>query len=305
MADPMPTVSVIIPTYNRAELVSRAIQSALDQTHPPLEIIVVDDGSTDDTKETVREFAERDSRVKYIGHETNRGVSAARNTGILSAQGEYIAFLDSDCYWLPEKIEKQLKVFKQGGSRLGAVASGAVNIGGNSPGIKIKDAPMGDVYKNLLLGFWPGGPPVMLIKKECFETVGLFDEQMPSAEDNDLYIRIAKYYHFGIVAEPLVEIDRGTPDGLSSNSAALFQGRKRILEKYEKEFPRTSPLRSQCSSYVGRVYCAQGDMKQGRRYLRQALLADPMSINKWLNLAASFFPYSMYKTIKVIRMKLK
>ena len=102
-----PTVSVIIPEYNRSKLLSLAIESALNQTYQDLEIIVIDDGSTDNTKEVVEGFIKQDSRVKYIQHENNKGASAARNTGIMSAKGEYIAFLDSDCQWMPEKIEKK------------------------------------------------------------------------------------------------------------------------------------------------------------------------------------------------------
>ena len=105
-----PKVSVIIPTYNRAHLVGRAIRSVLNQTYQDFEIIVVDDGSTDNTEEVVKSF--NDPRIRYIRHEKNRGGSAACNTGIRAARGEYIAFQDSDDEWLPEKLEKQMQVFE-------------------------------------------------------------------------------------------------------------------------------------------------------------------------------------------------
>src|SRR4030042_5052103 len=107
----MPTVSIIIPTYNRAHLVMRAINSVLDQSFQDFEIIIVDDASRDNTEKMVSGI--RDKRIFYIRHEKNRGGSAARNTGIKQARGEYIAFLDSDDEWLPEKLEKQLKVLEQ------------------------------------------------------------------------------------------------------------------------------------------------------------------------------------------------
>ena len=106
-----PTVSVIIPTYNRAHLVGRAIKSVLNQTYRDFEIIVVDDGSTDNTKDIIKEFQKKDKRIKYIPYEKNKGGSAARNTGIKAAKGEYIAFLDSDDEWAYE-IRKADKLFQ-------------------------------------------------------------------------------------------------------------------------------------------------------------------------------------------------
>src|SRR4030043_1337098 len=104
-----PTVSVIIPTYNRAHLVGRSIRSVLNQTYQDLEVIVVDDGSKDNTAEIVRGIT--DPRIVFLKHEKNRGVSAARNTGLKAARGKYIAFQDSDDEWLPQKLEKQLELF--------------------------------------------------------------------------------------------------------------------------------------------------------------------------------------------------
>jgi glycosyltransferase involved in cell wall biosynthesis len=101
-------VSVVIPTYNRASLLGRAIKSVLEQTYQDFEIIVVDDASTDNTEEVVRNL--RDRRIRYLRHEKNRGGSAARNTGIRAAWGQYIAFQDSDDEWLPEKLKKQMEV---------------------------------------------------------------------------------------------------------------------------------------------------------------------------------------------------
>ena len=104
----LPKVSVVIPTHDRAHLVGRAIRSVLAQTFQDFEIIVVDDCSVDNTKEVVQSLA--DSRIRYLRHEINRGGSAARNTGIGAARGEWIAFLDSDDEWLPKKLEKQLEM---------------------------------------------------------------------------------------------------------------------------------------------------------------------------------------------------
>jgi glycosyltransferase involved in cell wall biosynthesis len=128
--DLKPTVSVIIPTYNRAHLIGRAIQSVLKQTYQDFEVIVVDDGSIDNTEEVVKKIQE--NRVYYYKHDKNKGGSAARNTGISLAKGEYIAFQDSDDEWLPEKLEKQIGVFNNQTKNVGVVYTGFYRIEGNN-----------------------------------------------------------------------------------------------------------------------------------------------------------------------------
>ena len=118
-----PTVSIIIPTYNRAHLIDRSIQSVLNQTYQDFELIVVDDGSTDNTEDIIRQFQEKDKRIKYIKHDKNKGGSAARNTGIKNSRGEYIAFQDSDDEWFPEKLEKQIEIIECTDPKVGIVYS--------------------------------------------------------------------------------------------------------------------------------------------------------------------------------------
>ncbi|MGC8603005.1 MAG: glycosyltransferase family 2 protein, partial [Desulfomonilaceae bacterium] len=117
----MSLVSVIIPTYNRAHLIERAVNSVLEQTYDKLEIIVVDDGSTDNTGNVLSQLQDGDSRVRYIRHETNKGSQSARNTGIRNARGDYVAFLDSDDEWLPYKLEKQIPLFQNTERNIGVV----------------------------------------------------------------------------------------------------------------------------------------------------------------------------------------
>ncbi|MGB9587486.1 MAG: glycosyltransferase family 2 protein, partial [Armatimonadota bacterium] len=120
----MPTVSVVIPTYNRALLVERAIRSVLGQTYTDFEVIVVDDGSTDDTKRILADLAHEDPRVRWFHHSENRGAQAARNTGCRAAEGEYIAFLDSDNEWLSNKLHLQMELLKEHGEYIGVVYCG-------------------------------------------------------------------------------------------------------------------------------------------------------------------------------------
>lgn len=121
-----PTVSVILPTYNRAHLLERAIQSVLDQTYPDFEIIVVDDASIDNTVNIIKGII--NERIRYIRHEKNKGAAAARNTGIKLAKGKYIAFQDSDDEWLRDKLEKQIKIFETVSPEVGVVYTSDISI---------------------------------------------------------------------------------------------------------------------------------------------------------------------------------
>jgi glycosyltransferase involved in cell wall biosynthesis len=125
----MPKVSVIIPTYNRAGLLKRAIQSVLNQIYQDFEIIIVDDASTDNTENVIESFKEH--RIRYIKHESNKGAAVARNTGIKFANENYIAFQDSDDEWLPEKLEKQMEIIEHASPRVGVVYTGYRRIIGN------------------------------------------------------------------------------------------------------------------------------------------------------------------------------
>ena len=190
-----PRVSVIIPTYNRAHLVGRAIQSVLDQTYDDFEVIVVDDGSTDNTMEVVSGF--RDERIKYIQHPVNKGTpAAARNTGIRAARGELIGFVDSDDEWLPEKLQKQVDKFGTSSINVGLVYGGYCVIDDQTKRMirQVYPRKRGYMLREMLR---MSGPPTSvltpLVKADCFDRVGLFDETMIFAEDWDMFVRIAEH----------------------------------------------------------------------------------------------------------------
>jgi glycosyltransferase involved in cell wall biosynthesis len=198
------TVSVVIPTYNYGRFITGAIRSVLAQTRPPDEIIVVDDGSTDDTAEMVSEF--RDS-VKYV-HQDNAGVCAARNRGVRESIGELIAFLDADDTWEPTKLEKQIGEF------LGDPAIALVHCGmrefddatGKTIRTHLKSGERG-IAENLLL--WEGtsvnvSGSVIIVNREIFEEVGGFDTRIKCGEDWDFCYRVARKFQVGFVPEALV-----------------------------------------------------------------------------------------------------
>jgi glycosyltransferase involved in cell wall biosynthesis len=202
-----PLISVIIPTYNRADLLPRAVRSACGQTYRNLEILIVDDASSDNTEEIALGLEKEDARVRYIKREKNGGESAARNTGIRKSTGEYVAFLDSDDEWLPEKIEKQMKVFeKNAGSLLGGVFCGYENVCKQNKKTS-KERPFsfrGDISKQILLqNVVLGGGSGLMIKKKYLDIAGIFDEHklLKIGPDYELWIRLAQHCHFDYVPD--------------------------------------------------------------------------------------------------------
>jgi glycosyltransferase involved in cell wall biosynthesis len=201
----MPEVTVVIPTYNRVRFVGRAIRSALAQTYSDIEVVVVDDGSTDDTQTQIESLAQADERVRYLRHEANRGAQAARNTGIRAARGRYIALLDSDDEWLPNKLATQMAVFEQGPSNLGVVHCGyrTKHADGQLPQDKCF-ALRGNIYRELLASYGLGPTSILVVKKEHLERAGLFNEQVRAWQEWDMCIRLARHCEFDYVPRSLV-----------------------------------------------------------------------------------------------------
>ncbi len=296
----MSIVSVILPTYNRAHLIARAIRSVLDQTYHDFELIVVDDASMDNTKEVIMGF--NDPRIRYIRHELNRGGSAARNTGINAAHGEYIAFQDSDDEWLPEKLEKQMRIFEKASTQVGVVYTGFYLIKDDSrmymPGQNIK-IKKGNLHEELLNGNFVAADAVV-IRKECFEKVGVFDESLPRLQDWELFIRISKYYIFDCIDEPLLNAFY-SQDSISANQDAFFKASKLIIEKHIRTFKRNKYSLASWQYSIGFHLCQAGSKREGRMYLLRALRSNPFNI-KYLVVALSWlFGENAYAN--VVRLK--
>lgn len=198
-------ISVVIPTCNYGRFVPGAVESVLGQTYPHREVIVVDDGSTDDTRERLARFQ---GRIQYILQE-NKGPSVARNTGIQAARGDYIAFLDSDDLWHPEKLAIQIRQFELSpelkllatdhrvfdGSEVGRIDWAEVNC---ADGIRTRPV----TFDELVVGarFGPSG---VLARRACFDEVGLFDDGLRGTEDLDMWIRIAQRFPVAKLELPL------------------------------------------------------------------------------------------------------
>ena len=245
-----PTVSIVLPTYQRGELIGRAIRSVLVQTFADFELVVVDDGSTDDTAAAVRQFT--DPRLRYLRFDVNRGAAAARNAGIRQTAAPFLAFQDSDDEWLPHKLERHMRAFAACAPEVAVVYSDMHRVRRDgseephrspdlAPGVLLD--PETRFYQVCRIGIQS-----TVIRRECFAAVGVFNEEFPALEDMELFIRLSGRYRFHHLEEPLVRYHE--TDGLSQNVPAKVVARQLLLRLYERE------LRRDDAEFIGRERAA-------------------------------------------------
>jgi glycosyltransferase involved in cell wall biosynthesis len=262
----MSLISVVIPAYKRDRVIERAIRSVLEQTYQDFEILVVDDGSKDDTESVVASLALEDSRIHYFRHETNRGAQAARNTGAKAAKGEWIAFLDSDDYLTSNSLELRILAAQNQGVKV--IHSECQLLKQDKSSNAYGISPWnGYVYREMLTdpGILFSG---LLIAKEALEKVGYLDEQIIAYQDWDTVIRLAKYYSFGFVAEPTFIYDCRGNDTISRNLVLEVEGYKQVFNKHFFEIVRKLHPRTVAHHYraIAHRYQAVGDQNYARRY---------------------------------------
>jgi glycosyltransferase involved in cell wall biosynthesis len=219
-------VSIVLPTCNRSRLVCRAIDSVLAQSYRAIELIVVDDGSTDDTQNRLERYGDCITVIE----QANKGVSAARNAGLQAASGQYVALLDSDDVWLPRKLERQVAFFR---SRPGAVICQTEEIWIRN-GVRVNPGKRHKKHSGMIfektLPLCLISPSAVMLRKSLFDEVGLFDESLPACEDYDLWLRISWKYPVHLIDTPLIHKHGGHADQLS-RMPQLDKYRIRALEK--------------------------------------------------------------------------
>ena len=223
-------VSVIIPVYNREQYLPETLESVLGQTHRAIQIVVVDDGSTDKSAIVAQRYADREPDRITLIKQANSGQVAARNTALGHARGEYIAFLDSDDLWVSDKLERQLPLFRE---CVGLVYSGIETIDENGRTIDAQPCDprvRGNAWFELLQGNRMTGGSVV-ISREAFERVGMFDANLDAAENWDLWIRISKHFEVDYVDLPLVRYRRHGGN-MSNDHGLMMRAIERILEKH-------------------------------------------------------------------------
>jgi glycosyltransferase involved in cell wall biosynthesis len=274
-----PKVSVIIPVYNGERFIRQSIQSVVEQGYDNLEIVCVDDGSTDNTRSLIaKEFPQ----VSYV-YQANKGPAAARNLGMRSSTGEYIAFLDSDDIWLPGKLSAQIECMRQHDdakiSHTNINLKVAGKLGETIYPIATQD---GRIFEGLLLHTGSVVCSTLLLKRECIDNVGYFDEELRTSEDVHLFLRLAYRYEFHFLKQPLVtKVHHGA--NLTSGTNPYFgAGTLLALEKIERLFPEYSRENSKVmrrafylrARLIASSYEHKGDHDNARRYLAKALEYD-------------------------------
>jgi len=301
----MAQISVIIPTHNRSKYISKAIKSALDQTYKDFEIVIVDDGSIDNTEAVVSVFGSKRNgiRIKYIKHKKNMGVAAARNTGIINSTGKYVTFLSSDDRWLPTKLEKQYALFQRPKyDNLGVVSVNVIyrtpRAGKKAIGIFLM---RGNLYPQILQDGLVFSP---LIKRECFQRCGFYDQSLSHGEDWDFHIRLSKKYNFDFVVEPLI-ICLIHKKQLSASFLKRAEGHAEIVKKYFTDYQKYPKILAHEFGHIGSLYIRSGNLRQGRNFLILSMKERPLYIKIYLHLLLSFLGVNIYRKIVNIKRRLK
>ncbi|MGH7828207.1 MAG: glycosyltransferase family 2 protein [Candidatus Binatia bacterium] len=298
----MPQVSVVIPTFNRAHFLAAAVRSVMCQTFQDFELLIVDDGGSDLTPAIVESF--RDERLRYIRHSAQRGGAAARNTGIVHSSGEYVAFLDDDDEWYPEKLARQMDLMLHAQAQVGGVYTGYLIVNRNSGSLcgQIIPRKTGKLYRSLLAGNCIGGTSSVLLRRACLERAGLFDEQLPSFQDYDLWIRIARLFEFESIAEPLLKyFVHG--DQVWTNLDALTEGLEIMLRKHGS----SRAFRKKSSSYYvsfGVRFCENNDLKSGRKAFLRAAVLYPYRFQPYLYACFALLGPSKFDKARNVKTKL-
>lgn len=271
-----PLISVVIPTHNRAALLPRAINSALKQTYTNFEIIVVSDGSEDNTDCIMREYCSADPKIKYVSYHPAKGANHARNTGIHNAEGEYVAFLDDDDEWHTDKLEKQLAIIAQD-PEIGLVATGINSIQeGENFATKFIPPAQYDASTQILLQNCIGSTTTVMVKKALMEAVGGFDEKLGARQDYDCWVRLCQITKVGVVKEPCVEYYNYKNSGQISGCTEKYEAAVKYLEvKYAHLIERLSDAQKKERAIHDQLLLAKkairnGTPKLARKYVKKA-----------------------------------
>ena len=259
--DKPPQVSVIIPTYNRGWIVGEAVDSVLAQDFADYELIVVNDGSTDETEAVLSDYGDRICIVR----QKNKGVSAARNTGIRSASGDLISFLDSDDLWLPSKLSNQTAFFDQHPQAVACQTEETWIRNGRRVNPRNRHRkPSGMIFEPSL-ALCLVSPSAVMIRRSLFDRVGLFDESLPACEDYDMWLRIGCRYPVHLISTPLV-VKRGGHSDQLSRQPGLDRFRIQSLQKIIESGQLTESQSDAAKEMLrakSRIYAA-GCRKRGR-----------------------------------------
>ena len=263
------------------------------------EIIVVDDGSDDNTEFVIEEFQKKDGRIKYLKHDTNKGGGAARNSGIKEARGKYIAFQDSDDTWEPRKLEKQIQVFEHAPEEVGIVYTDMWRRHDGkrkyipSPEIKPEE---NIVYRQALIRVLGIGIGTTMIKRACFDNVGMFDENLRRFIDLELFIRLSEFFYFRHIKEPLINYYY-EGKRISGNDEALIEASELILRKHARHVLEDKKSLAKFQYRMANILCQNGNIGKWRNFLLKAIKADPFNPRYLVAGFASLLGWHVYNSL--------
>ena len=294
----MGKISVIIPTHNRADILPRAIKSIQNQTRPVDEIIVVSDGSTDNTEEVVKEFEEKDKRIRLIAYHPGHNGNYARNKGIEAATGDFIAFLDDDDEWLPKKTELQMAIFETE-PEVGLVYA-SQNCVYTDAGITYQTQPIyrGDLSKRIFIRGEMGTPSQVMVRRSVLDQTGLFDLKLGALQDYDLWIRCCLVTKVDFVPEPCINYYNSTSTNqVSSNTEKYIHARLYIREKYRDEIAKfgkefEKKIDTLVENRIAERCLRNGQKQEARKHAMKAWKIQHTKVSVML-VIASLFPYAV------------
>ncbi|MDD5589698.1 MAG: glycosyltransferase family 2 protein [Candidatus Portnoybacteria bacterium] len=297
----MPRVSIIIPTRDRPSLLKRAINSVLAQTFQDFEVIVVDDCPVQNSDYVVRLF--NDPRIKYIRHSQHSGGAVARNTGIKSAVGDFIAFLDDDDEWLPTKLQKQVKALDSSGPAVGLVFCGIGLFDASGRLLKTKIhrdegivRPFGELLQKCFI--WTSS---VMMRRELKEKGGYFDVDFKKNQEWDLELRMARLTDFYSIKEMLVKINvlgDGEHMGGKKNLDNIISGFETLIRKHYSEYLKQKRSLALRYFQLADLYFEKGDFKKTRQNLYLSWKNQPLNFIYLKHLAIAFLAKKIYIKIK-------
>ena len=278
--DSSPKVSVIIPTFNRASILSRAVKSVLAQTYRNFELILVDDASSDDTEQVIRDFV--DERITYYRHDHNGGASAARNTGLNNIRGEYVAFLDDDDEWLPSKLAEQVRVLETAPPEVGMIYCWMDYFDTEGRLIaEVHPTLRGYVFEQILDRQRLAGCPTLLVRASVVKEIGGFDERLRRGNDGDFIRRVCLKYQVDVVPKVLVRVHEGHGAQISErtrrSTLADFTACQVRLEKFSEQFQERPKARATVLRRMAWDQAKLGQRGAAWSTMARALRLDPVN----------------------------
>lgn len=292
-----PRISVIIVTYNRPEMLKGAIQSVLDQTYQDFELLVIDNGVDVPAKNIVDSFG--DERIRYIANDKNTDCAGGKNIGIKNVRGEFIAILDDDDTWFPEKLQLQMDAFKKY-PEAGFCFTAVHQVFDGREADSVVPDGLSDYYERTLSHFSGFLSVTLMIKKSVIDDIGLMDESFPSHTDIEWVIRIARKYKGIGINKTLVRVDSVGHSQMGKNMDRRIKGRNMILDKYKEEFKKRPKVLAKHLVGLGKIYRTDGQYKKAKETFLRALRKDKKIsiLANYLSMYFNGFGYKLFRVLK-------